>query len=55
VDDDYDYTAFVFGAATTIVQDFTVATTRHSNDTIVTVEAVNYAPEIFDGAMSFLR
>jgi hypothetical protein len=55
VDDDYDYTAFVFGAATTIVQDFTVATTRHSNDTVVSIEAVNYAPEIFDGAMSFLR
>jgi hypothetical protein len=55
IDDAYDYTAFVFGSATTIVQDFTVATTRHSNDTVVSIEAVNYAPEIFDGAMSFLR
>jgi hypothetical protein len=55
IDDAYDYTAFVFGTATTIVQDFTVATTRHSNDTVVSIEAVNYAPEIFNGAMSFLR
>jgi hypothetical protein len=55
VDDAYDYTAFAFGASTTVVQDFMVSTTRHSNDTIVTIEAVNYSPEIFDGAMSFLR
>jgi predicted phage tail protein len=53
-DDDYDYTSFAFGTATTMVRDFTVATTRHSGDTVVSVEAVNYAPEIFDGAMTFL-
>lgn len=53
-DDDYDYTAFVFGKATTIVRDFTVASARHSGDTTVSVEAVNYAPEIFDGTMPFL-
>jgi hypothetical protein len=53
-DDDYDYTSFAFGQATTMVRDFTVATTRHSGETTVTIEAVNYAPEIFDGAMTFL-
>jgi hypothetical protein len=54
VDDDYDYTSFAFGQATTMVRDFTVVTTRHSGETTVTIEAVNYAPEIFDGAMTFL-
>ena len=53
-DDDYDYTSFAFGKATTMIRDFTVATTRHSGDTTVSIEAVNYAPEIFDGAMTFL-
>jgi hypothetical protein len=37
-----------------MVRDFTVAATQHSGDTTVSVEAVNYAPEIFDGAMTFL-
>lgn len=52
--DDYDYTSFAFGTATTIVRDFMVATTKHSGETTVSVEAVNYAPEIFVGAMTFL-
>jgi hypothetical protein len=54
VDDDADYTAFTFGAATGMVRDFTVASAKHNGETTVTVEAVNYAPEIFDGAMTFL-
>jgi hypothetical protein len=54
VDDDYDYTSFAFGIGTTQVRDFTVASTRHTGETTVSVEAVNYAPEIFDGAMTFL-
>lgn len=53
-DADYDYTSFAFGDATTLVRDFIVTTTTPGGDNTVTVEAMNYAPSIFTGAMTFL-
>lgn len=54
VDNDYDYTLFAFGSSTTLVRDFIVTSTRPTGENIVTVEAVNYAPSIFTGTMSFM-
>jgi hypothetical protein len=53
-DNDFEYTAFTFGSSTTLVRDFIVVATKPTGDNTVTVEAVNYAPDIFTGAMSFL-
>lgn len=53
-DNDSEYTSFTFGSPTTLVRDFVVVATRPTGDNTVTVEAVNYAPDIFAGAMSFL-
>lgn len=53
-DNEYEYTSFAFGDATTLVRDFVVVATKPTGDGTVTVEAVNYAPEIFTGTMSFL-
>ena len=54
VDNDYDYTSFAFGSSTTLVRDFIVTSTRPTGENTVTVEAVNYAPGIFTGTMSFM-
>lgn len=53
-DNEHEYTSFAFGDATTLVRDFVVVATKPTGDGTVTVEAVNYAPEIFAGTMSFL-
>lgn len=53
-DNDSEYTSFAFGSSTTLVRDFIVIAARPTGDNTVTVEAVNYAPGIFDGAMSFM-
>ena len=53
-DNDSEYTSFTFGSSTALVRDFVVVATRPTGENTVTVEAVNYAPEIFTGAMSFL-
>lgn len=54
VDNEYDYTSFAFGSSTTLVRDFIVTSARPTGENTVTVEAVNYAPGIFTGAMSYL-
>jgi len=54
-DDEYDYTSFAFGSSTSLVRDFIVTSVTPSSDTTVTVEAVNYVPDIYTGAMSFLQ
>ena len=54
IDNDYEYTSFAFGSATTLVRDFIVTRTTPNGDNTVTVEAVNYAPAIYAGAMKFL-
>lgn len=53
-DNDSEYTSFAFGTASTLVRDFVVVATKPTGENTVTVEAVNYAPDIFTGAMSFL-
>ncbi|MCA3575529.1 MAG: hypothetical protein IOC86_16540 [Aestuariivirga sp.] len=53
-DNDYEYTSFAFGPASTLVQDFVVIAAKPAGDKRVTVEAVNYAPGIYTGAMSFM-
>jgi hypothetical protein len=53
-DNDNEYTSFAFGASTTLVRDFVVIATRPTGENTVTVEAVNYAPSIFTGAMSYM-
>jgi hypothetical protein len=53
-DNDSEYTNFAFGASTTLVRDFVVIAARPTGENTVTIEAVNYAPEIFDGAMSYM-
>jgi len=53
-DNDSEYTSFAFGSSTTLVRDFIVIAARPTGENTVTVEAVNYAPAIFDGAMSFM-
>ena len=52
-DNDYDYTSFAFGEATTLVRDFIVTGTTPTSNNTVTVDAVNYDPNIFTGTMSF--
>lgn len=54
VDNDSDYTSFAFGSSTTLVRDFIVSTTTPTGDNTVTVEAVNYAPDIYTGAMTYM-
>jgi hypothetical protein len=53
-DNDSEYTSFAFGSSTTLVRDFVVVATRPTGENTVTIEAVNYAPDIFTGAMGFL-
>lgn len=53
-DNDNEYTSFAFGASTTLVRDFVVIATKPTGENTVTIEAVNYAPEIFTGAMSYM-
>lgn len=53
-DNDYDYTSFAFGTSSTLVRDFIVVSTTPSGENTVTVEAVNYAPTIFTGAMTYM-
>ncbi len=54
VDNQYDYTTFAFGSASTIVRDFMVTAVRPSGETTVTVEAVNYTAGVYAGAMSYM-
>jgi len=54
VDDEYDYNRFAFGSSTTLVRDFIVTTVSPQGENTVTVEAMNYAPSIFTGAMSYM-
>lgn len=53
-DNDSEYTSFAFGSATTMVRDFVIIATKPTGENTVTIEAVNYAPTIFDGAMSYM-
>ena len=53
-DNDNEYTSFAFGASTTLVRDFVVIAAKPTGENTVTIEAVNYAPTIFDGAMSYM-
>jgi len=54
VDNDSDFTSFAFGSSSTLVRDFIVTTTTPTGDNTVTVEAVNYSPDIYTGAMSYM-
>lgn len=54
VDDDYEYTSFAFGTATGLVRDFIVTSVVPKEENTVSIEAVNYAPDIFTGAMSYM-
>jgi hypothetical protein len=54
VDNDYEYTSFAFGSSTTLVRDFIVTSTTPTGENTVTVDAVNYAPSIFTGAMTYM-
>ena len=54
VDNDYEYTSFAFGSSSTLVRDFIVTSTQPTGENTVTVEAVNYAPTIFTGCMSYM-
>lgn len=53
-DGDSEYTSFAFGPTATVVQDFIVVSTTPTGENTVTVEAVNYAPSIYTGAMSYM-
>lgn len=53
-DNDNEYTSFAFGSSTTLVRDFIVISTRPNGDNTVTIDAVNYAPTIYTGAMSYM-
>lgn len=53
-DNDYEYTSFAFGTSTTLVRDFIVTATTPTSDNTVTVDAVNYDPNIFTNTMSFM-
>jgi hypothetical protein len=53
-DNDYEYTSFAFGSSTTLVRDFIVTSTQPTSENTVTVDAVNYAPTIFSGAMTYM-
>lgn len=54
VDNGFDTTSFAFGSAATLVRDFVVSTVTPTGEGTVTVEAVNYAPDIYTGAMSYM-
>ena len=54
VDNEYEYASFAFGTAANLTRDFIVTASRPSGENTVTVEAVNYDPTVFTGAMSFL-
>ena len=53
-DNDSEFTSFAFGTSTTLVRDFIVVAVTPNGENTVTVEAVNYAPGIFTGAMTFM-
>lgn len=53
-DNDYEYTSFAFGSSSTLVRDFIVTSTTPSGENTVTIEAVNYAPTIYTGAMTYM-
>jgi hypothetical protein len=53
-DNDSEYTSFAFGPSTTLVRDFVVIAVKPTGENTVTVEAVNYAPTIYTGAMSYM-
>jgi len=55
VDNEWDFTTFVFGEQSKLVRDFTVTVVRPNGENTVTVEAVNYDTNVFTGAMAFLR
>jgi hypothetical protein len=54
VDNDSEYTSFAFGNATMLVRDFIVTSVKPNGENTVTIEAVNYEPGIFSGAMGYL-
>ena len=54
VDNGSDYTSFAFGTSSTIVRDFIVISAKPNGDKTVTVEAVNYDPNLYVGAMSYM-
>jgi hypothetical protein len=53
-DGDYEFTSFAFGASSTLVRDFIVTSVKPNGENTVTIEAVNYAPGIFTGAMPYM-
>jgi hypothetical protein len=53
-DNDYEYTSFAFGNSLTVVRDFIVTSVKPNNGNTVTIEAVNYVPGIFTGAMAYM-
>ena len=53
-DNDSEYTSFAFGSSTKLVRDFIVTSAAPTADGTVTIEAVNYEPTIYTGAMSFM-
>lgn len=53
-DNDYEYTSFAFGSFDTLVRDFIVTATTPTGENTVTIDAVNYAPAIFTGAMTYM-
>jgi hypothetical protein len=53
-DNDYEYTSFAFGNSSTVVRDFIVTSVKPNNGNTVTIEAVNYVPGIFTGAMAYM-
>lgn len=54
VDNNYEYTSFAFGTVTNLVRDFIVTATKPTGGNVVTVEAANYEPNIFNSTMTFL-
>ena len=53
-DNAYEYTSFAFGSSTNLVRDFIVVSTRPTGENTVTVEAVNYDPAVYTGAMTYM-
>jgi hypothetical protein len=53
-DNAYEFTSFAFGDATTLVRDFIVNAVRPTGENRVTIEAVNYDPTIYTGAMTYM-
>lgn len=54
VNNDYENTVYAFGSSTTLVRDFVVVSVTPSGENQVSVDAVNYAPTIFTGAMTYM-